>query len=273
MTDVALSHSYINQNQIAKANGFAHLADTTVQVALSTASPDPLGTDDWFDLGVIDGEAGFKNVVETYKAMSGSPETLKGVIKTSHLVSGAFSLKYLTYQGWLLVNGSNITPTITYASGGQDTVATGGGGISGQTLTTGTGFAVGNLCVVGTSIPQLVILESYDSTAKTVTHNRLSAAPADSTTFKLVKGPTLSAAGIKFTMGGAGLIKLKMRILRRLHPSRFLVIEYLPEVIITPGDFTYQAKEPLKGSFSVDAIDQGSSSDAVNYGNFWIVPT
>ncbi len=271
MTDAALAHSYINQNQIAKANYFANMADTTVQVALSTATPDPLGTDNWFDVGIVNGEAGFKNTVETYKAMTGSPESLKGVIKTSHTVNGAFNLQYLTYQGWKLVNGSNISVVETLASGGQDTIAT--GGLSGQTLTTGTGFAVGNLCIVGTTIPQLVILESYDSVAKTVTHNRLSGIPAADTTFTLVKGPTLTAAGLKFTMGGAGLIKLRMRILRRLHPARFMVIEYLPEVIITPGDFKYAAKAPLEGSFSVDAIDQGSSSDGINYGNFWIIPT
>ena len=270
MADAALTHSYANQNQIARANYFANLADTTVQVALRTANPDPLGIDDWFDLGVVDGEANFKNVVETYKAMTGSPESLKGMIKTSHTVNGAFSLKYLTYQGWKLVNGSNLAVTETLASGGQDTIAT--GGITGQTLTTGTGFAVGNLCLVGTTIPQLAIIETYDSVGKTVTHNRLSGIPAASTTFQLIKGPTLANAGLKFTMGGASLIELRIRIVRRLHPARFTVIEYLPQGICTPGDFNYQPKDALKGSFSVDAIDQGGT-DGINYGNFWIIPT
>ena len=98
MADSAQTFSYKNQSDIARANRFAHMADTTLQVGLRTVVLDPLGGASaydplysWYDIGIVDGEANWEQAVETYKAVVGSPSTTRGVIKTQHTVSGAFS--------------------------------------------------------------------------------------------------------------------------------------------------------------------------------------
>lgn len=281
MGDTALSFSYKNQSDIARASRFAHLADTTLQVGSRTLTTlDPLGGGGaydtaytWYDVGVCDGEANWDQAVDTYKELVGSPVTTRGVIKSQHTVSGAFSFKYLTYQGLKMANGNADASMVeTMAATGQDTVASGTDQNT-TVLTTGTNISVGELFLIGTTIKQLVIVEAYDAATKTVTHNKLSATLTAGITFEKIKTATLTAAGIKFTLGGAGLIdNLQFRILRRLHPSKYMVIEHIPQGVITPGKFTYMPQEPLKCAFSVDAIDIGNATNGPTYGYWWIIP-
>lgn len=233
-TTVRAYSQYNNGNALSKKGFNAWRGDTAVWISQAGKGHDPLQNEGYNVIGRAKGIPEFAKNPTKEMITTGYPKIFNFAVPTEDANREfTFSSDMWTLAMLQVICGPDAIG-INKASDGQTTVAS-GGSLTGATLTSITGLAVGDTVLVDTTdatfggFKELAIITGI--TGSVVTWEGLSRAPADTATVeKLKTGTSKTTAGLILPDAAADTFEsYNIVIARHLTGSRALFITHIPE--------------------------------------------
>lgn len=278
--------------QTAKGKN-AHRGVAYVYVGEVGKPYDPLHTEGWYDLGRPISIPDFVKNIDKEKISGGYPKATIMNIPKEDSRELAFTFDMYKLQTLQMATANIAAITISYATDGQTTVASGGTTTS-AVLQTGLAaeFKPGEAAIVGTKhatyggYDEMTIITKTDEDTDTVYFEPLSVAPANSATFKKIAGKVTGT-----TSADTGIIipdaltlefpRVALLVVVNVVSARSLMVVHIPEFEIFQGSMPNFTDALAKCGFTGSPIIQveksftledGTSQDLPWYSEYFMVP-